>query len=65
MVVASAVIVFLSGILVLLEDPNARDGLLLIHKAAFVVWLAVAALHVVGHHTVRTSDGLGSHRGEH
>jgi hypothetical protein len=65
MVVASTVIVFLSGILVLLEDPNALGGFLLIHKAGFVVWLAVAALHVVGHHAVRTSDGLGSHRGDH
>ena len=64
-VVAWTVIVFLSGILVLLEDPNALGGFLLIHKAGFVVWLAVAALHVVGHHAVRTSDGLGSHRGEH
>ncbi len=65
MMVASTVMVFLSGILVLLEDPNAPGGFLLIHKAGFVVWLAVAALHVVGHHAVRTSDGLGSHRGDH
>jgi len=65
MVVASAVMVFLSGILVVLEDPNARGGFLLIHKAGFVVWLAVAALDVVGQRAVRTSDWLGSHRGEH
>ncbi len=45
--------------------PNALGGFLLIHKSGFVVWLAVAALDVVGHHAVRTSDGLGSHRGEH
>jgi hypothetical protein len=65
MVVASTVIVFISGILVLLKDPHAPSGFLLIHKAGFVVWLAVAALHVVGHDTVRTTDGLGLHRGDH
>jgi hypothetical protein len=48
MAIASTVIVSLSGIVLLLEGPNARGDLLLIHKARFVLWLAVAALHIVG-----------------
>ncbi len=48
MVIASTMIVSLSGIVLLLEGPNARGDLLLIHKARFVLWLTVAALHIVG-----------------
>jgi hypothetical protein len=49
LVVVSTVIVFVSGILLLLEGPKARGGLLLIHKASFLVWLVLTALHVLGH----------------
>lgn len=48
-VVASTVIVFASGVALLLEGPSSRGSLLLIHKASFVVWIAVTAIHVLGH----------------
>jgi hypothetical protein len=48
-VVALTVVLFASGIAPLL-DPNGLGGhLLLIHRASFIVWLAVMAVHVLGH----------------
>jgi len=48
-VVALTVVVFASGI-TLLYGPHAwRAKLLLLHKASFVVWLGVMAVHVLGH----------------
>jgi hypothetical protein len=49
LVVVSTVLVFLSGVLLLILGPSARGQYLLLHKASFVVWLAVATLHVLGH----------------
>ena len=48
-VVASTVVVFASGVALLLEGPSSRGSLLLIHKASFFVWVAVTAIHVLGH----------------
>ena len=48
-VVASTVAVFASGVALLLEGPGSRGSLLLIHKASFFVWIAVTAIHVLGH----------------
>ena len=48
-VVASTVAVFASGVALLLLGPSSRGSLLLIHKASFVVWVAVTAIHVLGH----------------
>lgn len=48
-VVASTVAVFASGVALLLEGPSSRGSLLLIHKASFFVWIAVTAIHVLGH----------------
>jgi hypothetical protein len=47
--VLSTVVVFASGIVLMLVGPRNRDTPLLIHKASFFVWLAVTALHVLGH----------------
>jgi hypothetical protein len=48
-VVVLTVILFASGTALLLA-PNGLGGrLLLIHKASFVLWLAVTAVHVLGH----------------
>lgn len=47
--VVSTVVVFVSGIVLMLVGPARRDTPLLIHKASFFVWLAVTALHVLGH----------------
>jgi len=49
LVVISTVVVFASGVALLLEGPSSRGSLLLIHKASFVVWIAVTAIHVLGH----------------
>ena len=42
-------VVFASGVALLLEGPSSRGSLLLIHKASFFVWVAVTAIHVLGH----------------
>jgi hypothetical protein len=47
-VVLLTVTLFASGILLLVKVGPHRD-LLLLHKASFVLWFAVMAIHVVGH----------------
>jgi len=49
MVVASTVVVFGSGVALLLAGPSSRGSLLGIHKASFAVWIAFMGLHVLGH----------------
>ncbi len=49
MVVASTVVVFISGILLLADGPSSRDQFLTLHKVSFIVWLAFTGLHVLGH----------------
>lgn len=49
LVVISTLVVFISGIVLLIEGPSHRGQLLLIHKVSFFVWLAFMALHVLGH----------------
>ncbi len=50
-VVLSTVVVFGSGVALLLAGPSSslRGALMSLHKASFVVWIVFAALHVVGH----------------
>ena len=47
--VAATVVVFASGVALLLAGPSSRGSLLLIHKASFIVWIAVTAIHVLAH----------------
>jgi hypothetical protein len=49
LVVLSTVVVFASGVALLLLGPSSRSTLLLVHKASFFVWLALTAVHVLGH----------------
>ncbi len=49
LVVISTVVVFASGVALLLLGPSSRGSLLLIHKASFFVWVAVTAIHVLAH----------------
>jgi hypothetical protein len=49
LVVASTLVVFVSGVLLLIAGPASRDQYLLMHKASFIVWLAATAVHVLGH----------------
>lgn len=48
-VVASTLVVFATGILLLIAGPSGRGQYLFLHKASFVIWLAVTAVHVLGH----------------
>jgi hypothetical protein len=41
--------VFATGVALLALGPSARQPLVLLHKVSFFAWLAVIALHVLGH----------------
>jgi hypothetical protein len=69
-VVLSTLVVFASGIVLLLDGPARRATPLLIHKASFIVWLLFMGLHVLAHlpglprslRAVRLgTEGLGIH----
>jgi hypothetical protein len=47
--VGLTLLVFVSGILLLISGPRGRDGYMMLHKVGFIVWLAFAGLHVLGH----------------
>jgi hypothetical protein len=49
LVVPSTLVVFVSGVLLLFVGASSRSTLLPIHKDSFFVWLALMALHVLGH----------------
>lgn len=49
LLVATTVVVFVSGVLLLAEGPSSRNQLLPIHKVSFILWGLVFALHVLGH----------------
>jgi hypothetical protein len=48
-VVLSTLVVFASGVVLLFEGPRHRGPWVSIHKLSFFLWLAVTALHVLGH----------------
>jgi hypothetical protein len=48
-VVLSTLVVFVSGVLLLLHGPHSRGELLTIHKVSFIVWVIFTSLHVLGH----------------
>jgi hypothetical protein len=48
-VVLTTVVVFLSGVILLLDGPAHRSLMLTIHKVSFIVWLVFMGLHVLGH----------------
>jgi len=48
-VVVLTLILFGSGIALLLVRPSHRPPLLLLHKASFVLWFGAMAIHVLGH----------------
>jgi hypothetical protein len=49
LVVLTTLVVFVTGIVLLPVGPLHRDPWLLLHKVSFFAWLAVTALHVLGH----------------
>ena len=66
-VVATTVIVFASGIVLLFLGPRDRGPWQSVHKVSFIVWIVFAGLHVLGHlprigELLRTpSAGEGGH----
>jgi hypothetical protein len=48
-VVLSTLVVFASGVVLLLIGPRDRGPWLSVHKVSFFVWIAFTALHVLGH----------------
>jgi hypothetical protein len=48
-VVVLTVLVFASGIVLMVAGPSAKDTLLPIHKIGFIVWLVFMGVHVLGH----------------
>jgi hypothetical protein len=49
LVVISTLVVFGSGVALLLAGPSSRGTLFPIHKFSFFAWLALMGLHVLGH----------------
>ncbi|MDQ1359993.1 MAG: hypothetical protein QOJ44_370 [Acidimicrobiaceae bacterium] len=49
LLVALTIVVFASGIALLLAPTSWHDRLLLLHKASFIVWIAAMVIHVLGH----------------
>lgn len=49
LVVLATLAVFATGVALLLLGPSSRQPLVLLHKVAFFAWIAVVALHVLGH----------------
>jgi hypothetical protein len=49
LVVISTVTVFATGVALLFVGPGSTGTLRLLHKASFFLWLAVTAIHVIGH----------------
>jgi hypothetical protein len=47
--VLTTLVVFVTGVLLLVEGPGSRDRLLVWHKVSFIVWLVAMAPHVLGH----------------
>jgi hypothetical protein len=66
MVVLSTLVVFISGIVLLFAGPSSRQTVYPIHKDSFFVWLALMALHVLGHlpgNAERAARGVRCFRG--
>ncbi len=49
MVVLSTIVVFITGVILLIQGPSARGTLSELHKLSFFVWVAFTAVHVIGH----------------
>jgi hypothetical protein len=63
LVVVSTAAVMASGVALLIAGPQARGTFLVgLHKASFVVWLAVTSVHVLAH-LPETWRGLGADYG--
>ncbi len=62
LLVLSTLGVFATGVLLLLLGPSSRSDWMLPHKVFFFVWLAVTAVHVLGHLPEMRHGLLGARR---
>jgi hypothetical protein len=49
LVVLTTIVVFASGVALLLIGPSSRGALLPVHKVSFIVWAVFTSVHVLGH----------------
>lgn len=49
LLVIDTLVVFASGVALLLAGPSSRDTLMPVHKVSFILWLGLTGLHVLGH----------------
>jgi hypothetical protein len=49
LLVVDTLVIFVSGVVLLFAGPSSRHTVMPIHKISFIVWLALASLHVLGH----------------
>jgi hypothetical protein len=49
LLIVSTVVVFVTGVILLLDGPASRSQWLIVHKVSFIVWLVATAPHVLGH----------------
>jgi hypothetical protein len=49
LVVTFTIVVFATGVALLFVGPGSSGALRLLHKASFFAWIAVTAIHVIGH----------------
>ena len=49
MLVGLTAIVFATGVALLLIGPSSRGTLLLVHKASFICWAVITAVHIAAH----------------
>lgn len=50
-VVATTLVVFATGVWLLVAGPRVRDTMLPLHKLSFIAWFAFTTVHVLGHIT--------------
>jgi hypothetical protein len=63
LVVIFTVTVFATGVALLIVGPSSSGTLRLAHKVSFFLWLAVTAIHVIGHLPDLQRTFLARHRG--
>ncbi len=48
-VVLATIVVFVSGVVLMIDGPRDRAPMLTVHKISFIGWLVFTAFHVLGH----------------
>jgi hypothetical protein len=64
LVVLSTVVVFATGVVLLVGGPGLRHPWVMVHKVSFFVWVGFMALHVLGHLPALPQSIRATTRGE-